>query len=347
MDSWGWVADIVNSGGGKVSEMTCPTNPMLGSEKLNDLLGGDSTDAKDGAAAAKLLSGVCGKNNWKGLAGPGGSGEFANTDVDTQERGALVAWAFIDAGYNTNYAASWFLARSGPRIDYSGTDIVTDGIAAGEGLKGVNSTTGPLTRRLVESGLQPTSNIPLLGDGAPGDIDEASLRMDLARSDTDWIGMAQGAGVTSSGSRMYIPQGSLLTEAMNDGPAFYVGTNDMNLIGSQGTVLTTQLKQEIAGRIDPPTGPAGSNTYLQDTRDWFAVHGGATKTSLNVLMADGSVKTFYDQDGDRFLNPGFPVDLGASPDPGPIGYTTSALELPPGEIFSGVFLQRLTKAKFE
>src|SRR5688572_26270285 len=38
MDTWGWVADIVNTGGGKVNEMRCPTNPLLGSEKLNDLI---------------------------------------------------------------------------------------------------------------------------------------------------------------------------------------------------------------------------------------------------------------------------------------------------------------------
>jgi prepilin-type N-terminal cleavage/methylation domain-containing protein/prepilin-type processing-associated H-X9-DG protein len=348
MDTWGWVADIVNTGGGKPSEMLCPTNPLLGSEKVNDLLGGDSTDAKDGASVDRLLSGVCGSDNWKGAVGPAGTGEFANTDVMTAERAALIGWAFMDGGYNTNYAASWYLARSGPRISTVAgppLQVITNGLATGQGLKGVNSTTGPLTRRLAESGLQPTSNIPLLGDGAPGDLDEATLLMDIRRSDNDWIGAGyQGTGASSTNERLYIPQGSLLTEAMNDGPAFYVGSNDINLIAAVGADLTKQLNQEVAGRIDAPT--AANGTYLQDTRDWFAVHGGGTKTSVNILMADGSVKTFYDQDGDRFLNPGFPVDL-QSADPGPIGYTTSTLELPPGEIFSGVFLQRLTKAKFE
>ncbi|MEX2173906.1 MAG: DUF1559 domain-containing protein [Pirellulaceae bacterium] len=347
MDTYGWVADIVNMGAGKVSEMTCPTSPMLGSEKLNDLLGQDSNDGKDGADLNRLSAGVCGASDWKGAAGPV-PGEFGGTALSTPERGTLVAWAIMDAGYNTNYAASWFLARGGPRVDHNGTDLVTAGIAAGEGLKGVNSTTGPLTRRLAESGLQPTSNIPLLGDGAPGDIDEASLSQDIKRSDADWIGVIQGTSTTSRNERLYIPQGALLTEAMNDGPAFYVGTNDMSLCPAQGTVLTTQLRQEIAGRINPPT--ASSGTFLQDTRDWFATHGGGTKSSLNILMADGAVKSFNDLNGDRFMNPGFPVDLsGTTPpgDSGPIGYVDSTLELPPGEIFSGVFLQRLTKAKFE
>ena len=48
MDTYGWVADIVNSGAGKVSTMLCPSNPLLGSEKLNDLFGKDTTSAKDG-----------------------------------------------------------------------------------------------------------------------------------------------------------------------------------------------------------------------------------------------------------------------------------------------------------
>jgi prepilin-type N-terminal cleavage/methylation domain-containing protein/prepilin-type processing-associated H-X9-DG protein len=347
MDTWGWVADIVNTGGGKVSEMTCPTNPLLGSEKLNDLLGGDSTDGKDGADPAKLDSGVCGSPNWKGLVGPAGTAFFGGTDINTPERASLVSWAFMDGGYNTNYSASWYLARSGPRISFNlgpPVTVVTAGLVGGEGLKGVNSTTGPLTRRLAESGLQPTSNIPLLGDAAPGDIDEASLRLTLQRSDTDWIGVAQGNSATSTNLRLYIPNGALLTEAMNDGPAQYVSGTDMDLCPSVGQNLSPQLACEIEGRCNAPT--AANGLFAQDTRDWFAVHGGATKTSVNILMADGAVKTFYDLDGDRFLNPGFPVNLGsASSDT--IGYTTSTLELPPGEIFSGVFLQRLTKAKFE
>jgi prepilin-type N-terminal cleavage/methylation domain-containing protein/prepilin-type processing-associated H-X9-DG protein len=350
MDSYGWVADIVNSGGGKVSEMICPTNPLLGSEKLNDLMGFDTSDltGADGAPVSHVTAGVCGDDNWKGFQGTGGGGSFADTVPyvagTDEERAALVAWAFIDAGYNTNYAASWYLCRGGPRItatDLGGTfSVETAGAVGGEGLKGQNSTTGPLTRRLAESGLQPTSNIPLLGDAAPGDLDEASLVGPIARHDGDFISVAQGV----TGTRTYVPQGALLTEAMNDGPAQYAGTNDIDLCPAVGQDLTPNLEAEIAGAIPSPT--VANGTFLQDTRDWFAVHGGATKTSINILMADGSVKTFYDVDGDRFLNPGFPVDLAGTP-VGAIGYSTDALELPPGEIFSGVFLQRLTKGIFE
>jgi prepilin-type N-terminal cleavage/methylation domain-containing protein/prepilin-type processing-associated H-X9-DG protein len=345
MDTYGWVADVVNQGAGKVNEMTCPTNPLLGSEKLNDLLGFDSNDGKDGADVAKLAAGVCGDDNWKGAAG-GAAADFGGTAPSTAERATLVSWAFLESGYNTNYAASWYLARGGPRVafDAATNNIITAGLATGEGLKGVNSTTGPLTRRLAESGLQPTSNIPLLGDAAPGDLDEASLQFELKRADNDWIGVIQGTSATSSSVKTFIPQGALLTEAMNDGPAQYVSATDIDLCPAVGTNLQPQMNCEVKGRCNAPT--AANGLFAQDTRDWFAVHGGGTSSSINILMCDGSVKTFSDLDGDRFLNPGFPVDLAGAPS-GTIGYTTSTLELPPGEIYSGVFLMRLTKAKFE
>ena len=54
MDTWGWVADIVNQNAGNVDELACPTNPFAVPEKLNDLLGKDTTDAKDGGPLARL-----------------------------------------------------------------------------------------------------------------------------------------------------------------------------------------------------------------------------------------------------------------------------------------------------
>ena len=346
MDTWGWVSDIVNTGGGKVNEMRCPSNPLIGSEKLNDLLGGDTTDGKDGAPLSRLDDGVCGQNAWGGIAGPT-PGVFGGTAPDTAQRATLVSWAFVDAGYNTNYSASWFLARGSARLAFSGTppdvDILTGGLGAGQGLKGLNSTTGPLTRRLAESGVQPTSNIGLLGDSAPGDVSEASLELELSQKTGDYL---VTGGASLGKDKVLIPQGALLTEAMSDGPAFYQSASaGVDLIANNGALLTTQLTAELAGVIKPPPA-AGSNTYLQDTRDWYAVHGGGTQTSVNILMCDGSVKTFYDQSGDRFLNPGFPVPNNLTPDDyAGIGYNSDVVELPATEIFSGVFLQRLTKVK--
>jgi prepilin-type processing-associated H-X9-DG protein len=279
---------------------------LRGSEKLNDLLGQDSTDAKDGADLNRLNDGVCGSAVWPGSTLTGGVGtSFAGTATDTPERAALVARYFMLQGYATNYAACWHLARTTPRLTFDASFApLTGGVASGQGLKGVNSTVGPLTRRIVEGSPIHSSQIALLGDAAPGDIDEATASMDIGYSPTDPF--ANG----KTESETLISGGELLCEAMNDGPAFFNAAGPaVTLIAAQGAALATQVTAETAKNIPAPTGPAGNNAYLQDTRDWFAVHGGG---SCNVLMADSSVLTFNDLNGDKFINPGFPVPAGLS-----------------------------------
>src|SRR5262245_29934443 len=39
MDTYGWVADLVNMGAAKPGEMLCPSNALQGPEKLNDFYG--------------------------------------------------------------------------------------------------------------------------------------------------------------------------------------------------------------------------------------------------------------------------------------------------------------------
>ena len=74
MDTWGWVADIVNLNAGNVEELSCPTNPLRGPEKLNDLWGRDTTDGRDGTGLDRLASGVCGSADWAGLSGGAATG---------------------------------------------------------------------------------------------------------------------------------------------------------------------------------------------------------------------------------------------------------------------------------
>ncbi len=73
--------------------------------------------------------------------------------------------------------------------------------------------------------------------------------------------------------------------------------------------------------------------WLQDTRDWFAVHGGGRNLSCNILMADGSVKNIADGNGDGYLNPGFAMDPTLASDDD--GYLDSTVELQPFEVYSG------------
>ncbi len=347
MDTWGWVADIVNQNAGNVDQLACPSNPLRGPEKLNDLLGRDTTDAKDGAPTSRLTSGVCGAIDWAGMSGASGSGTFANTAANDQERAALVARAFIDKGYNTNYAASWYLVRSVPKFTFDNAttpaEIRAVGNASSQGLKGLSTTLGPLKRRVLETGPVVSANIPLLGDAAPGDIDEAVLSQTIAYG--PFLADGSTPDPFSNGkadSHIFMEAGELLTEAFNDGPAYWDPTsNTINLIQQQAN-LTVQVDAEVAGSVPLPV--TGSNTYLQDTRDWYAVHGGGKKGACNILMADGSVKQFQDLNNDKFLNPGFPVpDNLTEAQYATIGYRDSQVELSPMRIFSGLFLINLQK----
>ncbi|MBC8876770.1 MAG: DUF1559 domain-containing protein [Planctomycetes bacterium] len=352
MDTYGWVADIININAATPNLMLCPSNPLRGPEKINDLLGKDTTDAKDGAPPERLAAGVCGSPDWAGLSGSGAGATFATTDAMTtpgtgMERASLVARAFLDKGYNTNYAAGWHFVRSVPRYTFDATtspaSILAGGTAGKSGLKGLSTTLGPLKMRVLETGPVASSNIALLGDGAPGDIDEAILAAPIKYGPL----LADGATADpfangSTDKREFLEAGEMLSEAFNDGPAYYdPATKTLNLI-DQAANLTTQVDCEVAGSCLPPI--TGNNTYLQDTRDWYAVHGGGKNATCNILFADGSVKEFTDSNNDKFLNPGFPVPNNLTEaEYAVIGYRDSTVELPPGQVFNGMFLMNLQK----
>lgn len=341
LDTWGWVADLVAINAAKPSEMTCPSNPLLGTEKLNDVYGRNTTELSDGVPAARLTAGLCGKSEWRGVAGPAPAEGFGGTDDDTAQRATFVSHYFIGEGFNNNYAQSYFMARTAPRVTQANqsSPVLTTALS-GSGHKGYGGTQGPLTRRVAENAGVPTSSIPLLGDSAPGDVDEAVMAVTLEISPTDYI----NTGLGTATSKSLIPSGALLSEAFNDGPAFWNGSNGVKLI-PVGTNMSNQISCDFRKDCDEPLGTV-NNTYLQDTRDWFATHGGGKNASCNIVMADGAVKEFTDSNGDGFLNPGFPVTPGLA-DTSAIGYSDNVVELPPGEIFNGIWLFKLTKGTLE
>ncbi|MBA3315764.1 MAG: DUF1559 domain-containing protein [Planctomycetaceae bacterium] len=288
-DTWGWVADIVNLGAGKPQEMFCPGSDLAGSEKLNDLIGVVSTnETKDGTPPGRLDAGNC--------------SELFSLGAGTTERTTYLAEAFLEQGYGSNYAASWYLARSGPKVNAAGQTLA--------GLKGLGGTTGPLRQRQLENSGLSAQVVPWIGCGAPGDASEAVL----------------SNSIIDTNGKEYATAGARLAEAMNDGPARW--QTDRVVLMPAGTPVAT----------------AAANGWLQDTRDWYAWHGLGKKKTCNILFADGSVKSFTDQDGDQFLNPGHQVDPNQAT-PETDGYTTSTVELPPAEIFSGPFLPQGTVKK--
>jgi prepilin-type processing-associated H-X9-DG protein len=223
-----------------------------------------------------------------------------------------------------------------------GTDTDGDGVANKWDAKGLGGTVGGMKIAMLATTKIPSSNIPLLGCAAPGDANEAVL------SDTI-------PGFNSSGDR--------LVESFNDGPAYWNGTK-VTLLAQPHVIVKGQTSTALASfkGDDLPSSnfPAADSTgdanggnqthggddgrlWLQDTRDWFAVHSGR----LNLLMADGSVKTVVDTNQDGFLNPGFPIDKTVADQND--GFLDNTVELQPFEVYSGPSISRafVTKGKFE
>lgn len=339
MDKWGWAADIVKMKAGRPDQMKCPTNQVRGCEKLNDAVGGIGTSNQ---ATMFLLP----------------QERYTVTDLFPNGTGSLAAAQTLvnDLGINTNYAAGWHLSRSGPKLTtvnqtsvaysgilLSGTYPYTDGSGltkAISGLKEVQNTLGPLTLRQIEGSGIPANNIAILGDAGPGDVKEAIL--------TDSINAE-------------LPAGHRLGETANDGPSYWNSTaGRVELLGANengqnvrsliprgfptvGQTVTAAIEANLAsGIVDGTAATLGSKLVLQDTRDWAAVHG----DKANVLMADGSVKSVVDLNGDGYFNPGFPVDAGNQATD---GYRDGVCEINAFEFFTGTILNSamLNKTNFE
>jgi prepilin-type N-terminal cleavage/methylation domain-containing protein/prepilin-type processing-associated H-X9-DG protein len=334
MDSIGWVADLVNSANAIPGDMLCPSNPGKASEKLNDLIGGNTVDgarvAKHGNTYARMTQGAGALI--LDVSGADDSSE-PTALLTGVARTEYVGANYVDKGYMTNYAAGYHLVRQNPKtavgtgsgvVAAGGTTITSDSTAytrdASGRFKELGGTVGPVQLSTLDKSRIPASQIAIIGDAGPGDIDEAVLAAPVQNL------------------KVELPAGMLLTEAFNDGPAhFDTSTLGLVLI-DEARILDNQIgceRGEATTMNCALPADVASGTFLQDTRDWFAVHIGAA----NILMADGSVKQVNDSNGDGYFNPGFPVPDNLTDNQYvTIGYTDSTIELAPIEMFNGIFI---------
>ena len=264
MDKYGWVADLVNIQAARPGDMLCPTNPLRSTEKINDMLGYDTSGlGSDGVPAARLTEGICGADDWgsDGIVDTDPAAGYAATTSGSAGRAALVARYLFDRGYNTNYSNSWYLSRSAPRWD----PAASPNFETVASLKGLAGTQGPLTRRLLESSPVNTSTVPLLGDAAPGDINEAILQVTIEQTPSDGFG-----DPAKKDGKIWLVSGSLLTEAANDGPAQANSAGTAIKLAATGANFGDNIKCERAGNCGPAQGDGSGTTgvFLQDTRDW-------------------------------------------------------------------------------
>lgn len=350
-DRYGWVADMISLNAGLPNDMRCPTNELRGTEKLNDFIGLAPTSGSAKMPAER--EGNYGK--WFVQIWDQGTPITGTPKVTGAARAAVVA-DMVKNGYNTNYACSWFMVRGQARMQATTLTAAGAFIDASSGFKEYQDTLGPLNIRQMTAGSVPSNNIPMMGDAAPGDADEAFLTDTLIGTD--------------------LVAGARLGEAFNDGPAYWdTGSESVVLVksgrtslgtGGDGLPVDATLIDTEGGQVWPDAGDvetvanslartkavsgltdAGS-MVLQDTRDWAAVHAG----QLNLLMADGSVKSITDLNGDGFLNPGFPV-VGSSKDraalAATVGYTDATVEMSAFQVFNGIMLngESASKGAFE
>lgn len=348
VDTWGWVADLTKVGHLSPEIGLCPSSPLRGSEKINDLYGVRTTDGLNhvnGIDASRLRDGICGATSWRGISGTGTVGSFANTNASTEQRRSLVSRYFLTKGFNTNYSSSWFLTRSAPRVSFwSNGSLRTDGQVAQEGLQGRRETLGPLTESLLSMSDRVSATIPLMADASPGDIDESVSVVTYGHESGDYF------SGTDTTSRTFITQGSLLAESDSEGPAFYNSTTrKIGRIGSNNSILDDQWRCDLADNCLPPTGGSGNRMYLQSTQTWSSVHTGGGRRLLNILFVDGSVREFVDLNSDGFLNPGFNIPNNLTEQQyTDLGYRNNVRELSSAQCFSGVFIApKMLKGRFE
>lgn len=326
---YSWVGNVINVKGGMPNRMLCPSSEIRGLEKLNDMLGTVNTSSTD-----VTIPPVNQRNGMYAAYGPAdGTG---GGDVRDQ---AIADW--VRKGYNTNYVSSWFMVRGQNLVKSSATDATTGvSVALMNGAKcknltkskvsdptnNVRTSTGPLTQIQISRADVPGSNIPMLGDNSPGDSKEAIL-------------VLGGTALSSLDEDGKLITGARLGESFADGPA-RVNSSSLELLdkGNSGfdglaATLYNPVRYPQVGQVAGGTpGDATLGMVLQDYRDFYAVHNGG----CNLLMADGSVKTIFDLNGDRYLNPGFDATgMTLARD----GYTDGPCEINAFEVFTGTWLQ--------
>ncbi len=333
---FGWVADVVSINAGKPGNMLCPSNEIKGLEKLNDMLGTVNSSNTSKAPVDRF-----------------GIGKFVNSStisqagaVYTVTSGAAhdaIVKSVIESGYNTNYASSWHMVRSGVLLAAPGdADGLTEGTVKGKKCKDFTFSKGPLKLNVLETSDVPSSNVALLADAAPGDAKEAVLL----------LGDPAGAPLSPD-----LYNGARLGESFNDGPAYWDNANSRIRLMDKGELDGESLASYVptgypvegeavvegnyASGGASGTGASGE-LVLQDTRDFYAVH----RNQANVLMADGSVKILRDSNGDNYFNPGFAATGGTAATD---GYTSNVCEVSSFEFFFGMNLSDngLNKGNFE
>jgi prepilin-type N-terminal cleavage/methylation domain-containing protein/prepilin-type processing-associated H-X9-DG protein len=160
----GWVSDLVNRKV-PVGEMLCSANPASISETYQDLLSLDPKALPPASCVDTLGSPTRMDIDGTPISNPCRQIVERSLAAGSEPRRLLVENDVYNEKYNTNYAASWYLVRSGVRLDDDGNPVTAQA-ACDNSLKSRNRTIGPLTISLLDEAEVAATAIPLVGDGA-------------------------------------------------------------------------------------------------------------------------------------------------------------------------------------
>ena len=274
----GWVADLVNDGV-LASEMMCPSSECKAGAAIEQTLTMDASNFVVNPCIDRLGKPAYTNEMGRTVKNIARTIFDANVPAGSANRAALIDKMMLQDGYNTNFAATWFLVRGGFTLDRNGNPTLRRGCTDTDPL-GRNTTLGPLSLKHLDRGKAPSSTIPLLCDTWPGGFTSTT------------IGEISG--------------GSMYARALVGGPIGNTLMIDTDGDGQQDAPSPYYLQTPSFRPGHPRTGTSGwlkvwNYDTRQDYRGMAALHRGVA----NVLMADGSVQRFSDTNDDGFINNGF------------------------------------------
>ena len=264
----GWVADLKKQSM-IPSEMMCPSNSSQLSDAYRHLIEMPLATAEDetcvprlGDEPRKLPDGTTVRNYSREI-------KLGSLAPSSAARIAMIEKKVFETGFNTNYAATWFLVRSELRLDGDGNPLEKVS-GCGNDTKGSNVTLGSLTSSKLDTSRAPASTVPMLSDTKSRGL----LSTDIAGQ----------------------PAGSFLARTIVGGP---VEKSTLK----PPTFPTGTAKEGASGWWK-----VWNKDVLQDYRGMFPLHRGACNvvmadgsvTALYDQNDDGFINNGFPQDGTYF-----------------------------------------------